>query len=154
MQVFGFDAIQPYFMLFLLIFVNLSFFKWIEKHRKEHKKHENTYRVKKLKASQSIMVDNNSPAKILPSAPSISSIFSGSKQIGYMERIDMNPEKQEELDKQMEDVYKEKEMMEKKANLRRTTSYVAPSKDELKLLDEESSESEKTENPKNSTMDV
>ena len=71
-----------------------------------------------------------------------------------MERIDMNPEQQEELDKQMEDVYKEKEMMEKKANLRRMTSYVAPSKDELKLLDEESSESEKAEAPKEEIISV
>ena len=71
-----------------------------------------------------------------------------------MERIDMNPEQQEELDKQMEDVYKEKEMMEKKANLRRMTSYVAPSKDELKLLDEESSESEKAEAQKEEIISV
>ena len=54
----------------------------------------------------------------------------------------------------MEDVYKEKEMMEKKANLRRMTSYVAPSKDELKLLDEESSESEKAEAPKEEIISV
>ena len=66
----------------------------------------------------------------------------------------MNPEKQEELDKQMEDVYREKEMMEKKASLRRMTSYVAPSRDDLKLLDEESSESEKAENPKEEIISV
>ena len=45
-------------------------------------------------------------------------------------------------------------MMEKKANLRRMTSYVAPSRDELKFLDEESSESEKAENPKEEIISV
>ena len=45
-------------------------------------------------------------------------------------------------------------MMEKKANLRRTTSYVAPSKEELKFLDEESSESEKSETPKEEIISV
>ena len=45
-------------------------------------------------------------------------------------------------------------MMERKANLRRMTSYVAPSRDELKFLDEESSESEKAENPKEEIISV
>ena len=59
MQEFGIDTIQPYFLLFFLIFVNLNFFKWIEKHRKDHKKHENTFRVKKVKAGQALRIDSD-----------------------------------------------------------------------------------------------
>ena len=59
MQEFGIDTIQPYFLLFFLIFVNLNFFKWIEKHRKDHKKHENTFRVKKVKAGQALRIESD-----------------------------------------------------------------------------------------------
>ena len=130
MQVFGFDAIQPYFALFFLIFVNLSFFKWIEKNRKEHKTHENKYRVKKLKAGQTLFVDDDTKLKVIPSVPSLGSLFSGSKQIGYMERHDEDAE----TNSQLEEIFRDKEMQEKKAKLRRFNSYTNDS-EEANLLE-------------------